>query len=119
MARMGDVFEPVTISSKIGSVRNMFNYVAAVRQDFGIDLEDAMLYLCIGYLNTERIHRMGSRGFVSATNVSSVANFIGMPKETARRKINKMIEAGIVANLGGLTVADLDRWYAHVEKHLG
>ena len=112
MALMGGAFQASEFGPAVSTVGALLGRVAEVRRRWSLDLEEALLYLCIGYLNTERSLRMGSHGFVAATNISSVANFIGMPKETARRKINKLIDGGLVLNVGGIVIADIERWVA-------
>ena len=71
-----------------------------------------LLYLSIGYLNTERIQQVGSNGYISSTNISSVADFMKIPKETARRKIKRLIAMGLVENKHGVVVSDATRWFA-------
>lgn len=111
MAIMGEVYRATDLGPTVSTVGVLLGKIAQIRRQWDLDMEEALLYLSIGYLNTERIQRIGSQGFVATTNISSVANYIGMPKETARRKINKLIDQGIVLNIGGIVIADLDRWF--------
>jgi hypothetical protein len=101
---------------KLQSVLSLFLLVDAVRKSFDLDIEEAMLYLAVGYLNAERIQQLGSRGYIAATNVSSVADFLRMPKETARRKIARLTENGLFTNGGGIVVTDIERWFRFIEQ---
>ena len=71
-----------------------------------------LLYLCIGYLNTERIQRVGSNGYIASTNISSVADFMKIPKETARRKIKRLAAMGLIENTQGVVVSDVSHWFS-------
>lgn len=110
------MMEKTVEAPKLQAVLSLFLLVDAVRTAFGLDIEEAMLYLAVGYLNTERIQQLGSRGYIAATNVSSVADFLNMPKETARRKIARLTEAGLLTNGGGVVVSDIERWFRFVEQ---
>lgn len=102
-------------TSRLQSLLSVFLLIDGVRKALSLDTEEALLYLGIGYLNTERIQQMGSHGYIAATNVSSVADFVNLPKETARRKIARLTEAGLVVNSGGIVVADVGRWFQFIE----
>lgn len=93
------------------SVRSIFRCLDAIRRTYDLDIEEALLYLGIGYLNTEKIHQMGSRGYIAATNIASAAEFALIPKETARRKIARLAEVGLVTNKGGVVVIDIAAWF--------
>jgi len=56
------------------------------------------------------------RGYISATNISSVADFMNLPKETARRKIKRLIAFGLVENNKGVVVCDIERWFSFVDQ---
>lgn len=94
------------------ALRNFFGAIDNVRHTLNMDFEEILLYLSIGYLNTERIQQVGTNGYISATNIASVADFMKIPKETARRKIKRLIAMGLVENRHGVVVSDAARWYA-------
>ncbi len=101
---------------RLQSLLSFFLVIDGVRRTLGLDIEEALLYLGIGYLNTERIQKLGSRGYIAATNVSSAADFVNLPKETARRKIARLVEGGLVVNSGGIVVSDITRWFQFIEQ---
>ncbi len=103
-------------SSRLRSLLTMFLCIDNVRKSLSLDVEEALLYLGVGYLNTERIQQVGSQGYISSTNVSSVADFVNLPKETARRKIKRMTEQGLLENNSGVVVKDIARWFEFVEQ---
>ena len=94
------------------ALRSFFAAIENIRQTLNIDVEEMLLYLSIGYLNTERIQQVGTNGYISATNIASVADFMKIPKETARRKIKRLIAMGLVENRHGVVVSDAARWFA-------
>lgn len=112
-ARDGDVpsIERIHELLRFQTVRSMFRCLDAIRRTYDLDIEEALLYLGIGYLNTEKIHQMGSRGYIAATNIASAAEFALIPKETARRKIARLAAVGLVTNKGGVVVTDITGWF--------
>ncbi len=94
------------------ALRSLFGSIENIRSTLNLDVEELLLYLSIGYLNTERIQQVGSNGYISSTNISSVADFMKIPKETARRKIKRLIAMGLVENNHGVVVSDAERWFA-------
>jgi hypothetical protein len=103
-------------TARLQSLLSVFLLIDNVRRSLGLDAEEALLYLAIGYLNTERIQQIGSQGYISSTNVSSVADFVNLPKETARRKIARLAEHGLVLNNGGIVVSNVTRWFGFIEQ---
>ena len=99
-------------ASHLLALRTFFGAIENIRHTLNIDVEEMLLYLSIGYLNTERIQQVGSNGYISATNIASVADFMKIPKETARRKIKRLIAMGLVENRHGVVVSDAARWFA-------
>ena len=99
-------------ASHLLALRSFFGSIENIRSSLNIDVEEMLLYLSIGYLNTERIQQVGSNGYISSTNISSVADFMKIPKETARRKIKRLIAMGLVENKHGVVVSDAARWFA-------
>jgi hypothetical protein len=99
-------------ASHLLALRSLFGSIENIRSSLKVDVEEMLLYLSIGYLNTERIQQVGSKGYISSTNISSVADFMKIPKETARRKIKRLIEMGLVENKHGVVVSDAARWFS-------
>ena len=94
------------------ALKRLFSAIDNIRSSLKLDVEEMLLYLCIGYLNTERIQQVGNNGYISSTNISSVADFMKIPKETARRKIKRLAAMGLVDTAQGVVVADVSRWFA-------
>jgi len=98
------------------ALRSFFASIDTMRESLDLDVEEMLLYLGVGYLNTERIQQVGANGYIATTNVSSVADFMKIPKETARRKIKRLISLGLVENKRGVVVSDVTRWFAFVRQ---
>ena len=103
-------------AAQLRALRGLFMAIDNIRNTLGLDVEEALLYLGIGYLNTERIQQLGMSGYISATNIASVADFMNLPKETARRKIKRLISLGLVENERGVVVCDIARWFCFVDQ---
>ena len=103
-------------AAQLRALRGLFMAIDTIRNTLGLDVEEALLYLGIGYLNTERIQQLGMSGYISATNIASVADFMNLPKETARRKIKRLISLGLVENERGVVVCDIARWFCFVDQ---
>jgi len=102
--------------AQLRALRGVFAAIDSIRTTLGLDVEEALLYLGIGYLNTERIQQLGARGYIAATNISSVADFMNLPRETARRKIKRLVDLGLVERSRGLVIADVARWFSFVDQ---
>lgn len=102
--------------SQLLALRVFFGAIDNMRVSLDLDVEELLLYLGIGYLNTERIQQIGGNGYICLTNVSSVADFMKIPKETARRKIKRLIGLGLVENKRGVVVSDVAHWYSLVRQ---
>jgi len=102
--------------AQLRALRGVFAAIDSIRTTLGLDVEEALLYLGIGYLNTKRIQHLGARGYIAATNISSVADFMNLPRETARRKIKRLVELGLVERSSGLVIADVARWFSFVDQ---
>ena len=103
-------------ASQLVALRSFFASIDNMRASLNLDVEEMLLYLGVGYLNTERIQQIGTNGYITSTNVSSVADFMKIPKETARRKIKRLIALGLVENKRGVVVSDVSRWFAFVRQ---
>ncbi len=103
-------------AAQLRALRGVFVAIDSIRSTLDLDVEEALLYLGIGYLNTERIQQIGVRGYIAATNISSVADFMNLPRETARRKIRRLIQLGLVESNRGVVIADITRWFSFVDQ---
>jgi Fic family protein len=103
-------------AAQLIALRSFFGSIDNMRASLNLDVEEMLLYLGVGYLNTERIQQIGSNGYITSTNVSSVADFMKIPKETARRKIKRLIALGLIENKRGVVVSDVSRWFAFVRQ---
>jgi len=103
-------------AAQLNALRSFFTSIDGMRASLNLDVEEMLLYLGVGYLNTERIQQVGSNGYITSTNVSSVADFMKIPKETARRKIKRLIALGLIENKRGVIVSDVARWFAFVHQ---
>lgn len=62
------------------------------------DIEEMLLYLRFGYLNTKRTQQAWSNGYICEADVHSVADRLEIPEETGRPKIERRSAMGLVEN---------------------
>ena len=103
-------------ASSFRAVRSLMRCIEALRTDHAIDLEAALLYLLIGYLNLEHAGVSATEPPLKKTNIASASGFAQIPKETARRKVNRLVEVGLVSRNGGLAVTDAAQWSAYARR---
>ena len=63
-------------AAQLNALRSFFTSIDGMRASLNLDVEEMLLYLGVGYLNTERIQQVGSNGYITSTNISSVADFM-------------------------------------------
>ena len=112
------LFDHYTVVGK-DLIAPLLDLLVAVRTRFDGDLDQAIIFLLISLrtLQDPRIAQIDPhavrRGEVTSypslfTNVRSISDSTGMPYETVRRKVAKLIEAGLVERREGhlgITVA--------------
>lgn len=68
--------------------------LVAVRRRFGGDLDQYLLYMTVVQAEMERTLRPGGP---AGLNALSLAEVCGLPRETARTKLRRMTDAGLLA----------------------
>ena len=89
--------------------RKMFRNLVAMKAKFAIDIADVFIFLGLGLLNFERAN-IGLMN-VQPISVSSLSDFLAMPKETVRRKLSNLEHKELVSKTGyGFVVKDVGTW---------
>ena len=68
--------------------------LVALRRRFGGDLDQYLLYMTVVQAEMERTVRPGG---AAGLNALSLAEACGLPRETARTKLRRMTDAGLLA----------------------
>lgn len=87
----------------------MIKNFGKIRQQYDLDFDDVAILLACGRIN------FGSRkyqfSYVQAANVSSIADYIAMPRETVRRRLQILDTKRLMARVAhGYIVSDLAAW---------
>ncbi|MBV8564094.1 MAG: hypothetical protein JO273_01415 [Methylobacteriaceae bacterium] len=89
--------------------RKMFRNLVAMKAKFEIEISDIFIFLGLGLLNFERAN-IGPMN-VQPISVSSLSDFLAMPKETVRRKLSNLEHKELVSKTGyGFVVKDVGAW---------
>jgi DNA-binding MarR family transcriptional regulator len=90
------------------SSARFFKLVGGLRTKYDIDYEEILIFLGLGRLNfDDSLNLM----FVKPTSVVSLAGYMGIPRETLRRKLARLEEKELVQRSNyGFVVKDLNSW---------
>lgn len=84
------------------------------RQKHGLDFDDLAIILACGRINfgSKKYHF----SYVQAANVSSIADYIAMPRETVRRRLHSLESKQLLIRVAhGYIINDLATWCSLVE----
>jgi hypothetical protein len=96
-------------SSKAERAANLLRAFGRIRDQYALDFDDIAILLACGRIN------FGSRrhpiSYAQAANVSSLADYVGIPRETVRRRLRILASKQLVARVAhGYIVSDLTAW---------
>jgi CRP-like cAMP-binding protein len=105
--------DPDTVVDLSRRSGDLLRAVIAARAEDGLTSEDLVIYLAVGHLGVDGagpIPRLTPRTFLD------IAGFLGIPRETVRRKLGRLADRGFVEiGPGGVVVRDVAVWLRHVE----
>lgn len=82
--------------------------VASAARRLRMSIDDAFIFMAIGHLGLSQ-SRAGYA--VKPVSCADVAQLLGLPKETVRRKALRLVVLGLIAkNAKGLTIDKIDDW---------
>lgn len=81
---------------------------ASAARRLRMNIEDAFIFLAVGHLGISRSYA----GFaVKPIPCADIAQLLGIPKETVRRKALRLVTLGLVSKSGkGVIVAKIEEW---------
>jgi Fic family protein len=101
------------ISTFAAQSSKFFGRLGEFRNKYDLDFDDVLLFLALGQLNFGS--NLGAM-FLEPTNISSISNFLGIPRETARRKLYHLAEHNLVRRSNnGFVVTDIPAWCSVAE----
>ena len=87
----------------------LFRLMAVLRSRHGIELDEIVVYFAVGSLTFDP--SQGSMVMLRPTNIASLSEFLGIPRETLRRKLLRLEEKELVQrSSSGFVVKDLAVW---------
>jgi predicted transcriptional regulator len=89
--------------------------MVSIKSKYDIDIVDVVVFLVLGMLNFEKSN--SSLLNVQPMTISSVSDFIGIPKETVRRKLSLLEQKSLISKTNyGFLVKDITVWKQLVES---
>ncbi|WP_147306359.1 hypothetical protein [Methylovirgula sp. 4M-Z18] len=89
--------------------------MVSIKSKYDIDIVDVVVFLVLGVLNFEK--SSSSLLNVQPMTISSVSEFIGIPKETVRRKLGLLEQKSLISKTNyGFLVKDIAVWRQLVES---
>ncbi len=86
----------------------LFRLIESLRSRYGVDLDEVMVYFAVGRLTYDRSQSMM---MIRPTNIASLSDFLGIPRETLRRKLLRLEERELVQrSSAGFAVRDPAVW---------
>ncbi len=87
----------------------MFRLFQSLRARHGVELDETIVYFAVGRLNVDPAQ--GSMIMIRPTNIASLADFLGVPRETVRRKLLRLEEKDLIQrSSSGFVVRDMAVW---------
>ncbi len=99
-------FELAEQSSKFFYVIDHF------RSKYALDVVAALVFLALGKSNfSNKLNDGGRLSFVEASNIASLASFLGVSRDTVRRRLNDLSLCHLVQRSNtGFVVKDIPAW---------
>jgi DNA-binding MarR family transcriptional regulator len=89
--------------------QRLFRNLVQFKTEYDIELNDLFIFLGLGLLNYERSN--AGPVPVQPVGISSVSEFLAMPKETVRRKLSRLEKKGLVTKTAyGFLVKETEVW---------
>jgi len=87
----------------------LFRLMGGLRSRHGVELDEIVVYFAVGTLTFDPAQ--GSVVMIRPTNIASLSEFLGVPRETLRRKLMRLEEKELVQrSSSGFVVKDLAVW---------
>lgn len=100
--------DPTSYFGKAEKAADLLRAFNRIREQHSLDYDDIAILLACGRIN------FGSRQYPSyaqAANVSSLADYVGIPRETVRRRLGILASKQLVARVAhGYIVSDVSTW---------
>lgn len=113
MARRDGTVDPETVVDLSRRTGMLLRHLGDVRRRDGLGAEDLLIYLAVGHLGVDgagAIPRLTPRTYLE------IGGFLGIPRETVRRKVGRLSDRGLVQiGPGGVVIRDVAEWLRHVE----
>jgi hypothetical protein len=89
--------------------QKLFRNLVQMKTEYDIELNDIFIFLGLGLLNYERSN--AGPVPVQPVGISSVSEFLAIPKETVRRKLSRLEKKGLAIKTAyGFLVKEAEIW---------
>ena len=86
----------------------LYRLIASLRARHGVEIDEIMVYFAVGRLTFDPQQSMV---MIRPTNIASLSEFLGVPRETLRRKLLRLEERELVQRTSaGFVVRDAAVW---------
>ncbi len=86
----------------------LFRLMESLRSRHGLDLDEIIIFFAVGRLTFDPGQAMMT---IRPTNIASLSDFMGIPRETLRRKLLRLEERELVQRASaGFTIRDMALW---------
>lgn len=100
-------------AAALSRIRRSIEKLTRIRRRHAVDLDDLLILAACGAINFSPARR--ALPFAQPANVTSIAEYVRVPRETVRRKLQAIEEKGFVArSSAGYCVTDAAGWLALV-----
>lgn len=99
----------VDFHAALHGVNNAINRLCKIKRKYGFDLDDIMIIAACGAINFTGVRQ--TLPFAQPANISSIAEYVRIPRETVRRKLQNIEGGGFVQRYsGGYLVNNVTEW---------
>ncbi len=103
MSERSDMLAAARVASRL------FRLMGGLRSRHGVELDEIIVYFAVGRLTFDPAQ--GGVIMIRPTNIASLSEFLGVPRETLRRKLLRLEEKELVQrSSSGFVVKDIALW---------
>jgi len=108
----GDLFDRGAVVAASANTGRLLRAAREARVRDGLTAEDLLIFLAVGHLG---IDATGEIPRTTPCTHLQIAQFLGVPRETVRRKVGRLCDRGYTrGGPTGIVVRDLDAWMRQV-----
>ncbi len=108
MAGLGD------LHSALPPINRVLERLGRIKRKYGFDFDEVIIIAACGAINFAGAKK--EMPFAQPANISSIAGYVRVPRETVRRKLQNIESKGFVQRYsGGYVISDVAEWLSLVD----